>query len=42
MLVMTDEIIGIVKRVLKGIRADDETIARDVIHAVGPGRPFSR
>ena len=37
MLVMTDEIIGMVKRVLKGIRTNDETIARDVIHAVGPG-----
>ena len=36
MLVMTDEIIGMVKRVLKGIPVNDETIARDVIHTVGP------
>lgn len=36
MLVMTDEIIGMVKRLLRGIRVDDETIATDVIHRVGP------
>ena len=36
MLVMTDEIIGMVKRVLRGIRVDDDTVARDVIHKVGP------
>ena len=40
MLVMTDEIIGMVKRFLKGIPTNDETIARDVIHAVGPGGHF--
>ena len=40
MLVMTDEILGMVKRLLKGIRVDDETIARDVIHQVGPGGHF--
>jgi trimethylamine---corrinoid protein Co-methyltransferase len=36
MLVMTDEIIGMVKRILRGIRVDDETVAREVIDRVGP------
>ena len=37
MLVMTDEIVGMVKRLLQGIRVDDETLALDVIANVGPG-----
>jgi trimethylamine--corrinoid protein Co-methyltransferase len=40
MLVMTDEIAGMVKRFMKGIPVNDETIAEDVIDAVGPGGHF--
>jgi trimethylamine--corrinoid protein Co-methyltransferase len=40
MLVMTDEIIGMVKRVLRGIRVDDDTVAREVINRVGPAGHF--
>ena len=40
MLVMTDEIIGMVKRLLRGVRVDDETIAGDVIRRVGPAGHF--
>ena len=40
MLVMTDEIIGMVKRVLRGIRVDDDTVAREVIGKVGPAGHF--
>lgn len=37
---MNNEIIGMVKRVLKGIPATDETMAVDVIDEVGPGGHF--
>ncbi|HHY39424.1 MAG TPA: trimethylamine methyltransferase [Clostridia bacterium] len=40
MLVMCDEIIGMVKRIVRGIEVDDETLAVDVIHKVGPGGHF--
>ena len=40
MVVMSDEIIGMVKRFLRGIRVDDETLAADVIHDAGPGGNF--
>jgi len=40
LLVMNNEIIGMVKRVLKGIPATDETMAVDVIDEVGPGGHF--
>jgi len=39
-LVMGDEIIGMTKRFIEGIRVDAETLARDVIDAVGPGGNF--
>jgi trimethylamine--corrinoid protein Co-methyltransferase len=37
MLVMADEVIGLAKRVLAGVRVTPETLAVDVIEAVGPG-----
>ncbi len=36
-LVMCNEIIGMVKRFMRGIKVDDETLAVDVIERVGPG-----
>ena len=40
MIVTTDEIIAMVKRIVRGIRIDDETLAVDVIDKVGPGGHF--
>lgn len=40
MATMSDEIIGFVKRILRGIEATPETLATDVIHEVGPGGHF--
>jgi len=40
MLVMTNEIAGMVKRFMKGIPVNDETLAEDVIDDVGPGGHF--
>jgi trimethylamine--corrinoid protein Co-methyltransferase len=40
MLVMSDEIISMVKHVLKGIQVDQEHLALDVIDRVGPGGHF--
>ncbi len=40
MIVLSDEIIGMVKRFLSGIRVDDETLALEVIDEVGPGGNF--
>jgi trimethylamine--corrinoid protein Co-methyltransferase len=40
LLVMDDEIIGHVRRIVEGIRVDEETLAVDVIRAVGPGNQF--
>mgnify|MGYP000333047422 CR=1 FL=1 len=37
MLVMSDEIIGMVKHILRGIAVDDEHLALHVIDRVGPG-----
>jgi len=37
MLVMSDEIIGMVKRMLRGMVVDEESLAVDVIDRVGPG-----
>lgn len=42
MLVMDDEIIGMVKRIMRGIEVNDETLAIDVIDQVGPGGHFLR
>jgi trimethylamine--corrinoid protein Co-methyltransferase len=36
-LVMDNEIIGAIKRILKGIEVTDKTLAVDIINAVGPG-----
>jgi len=40
MLIVTDEIIGMVKRYLSGIKVDTNTLALDVIAKVGPGGNF--
>jgi trimethylamine--corrinoid protein Co-methyltransferase len=40
MLVMTDEIIALAKRVLRGIEVSDETLMLDLIDEVGPGGHF--
>jgi len=42
MLVMDDEIIGMVKRIMRGIEVNNETLAVDVIDKVGPGGHFLR
>ena len=39
-LVMDNEFAGMIKRVLNGIPVNDETLAVDVIHAVGPFKDF--
>jgi len=40
MIVMSDEIIGMVKRMLRGIPVDRESLATEVIDRVGPGGHF--
>ncbi len=40
MVVLSDEIIGMVKRFLSGVRVDEQTLALDVIKEVGPGGNF--
>ena len=40
MIVFSDEIIGMVKRILRGIKVSPETIALDIIDKVGPGGNF--
>ena len=40
MLVMGDEVIGMVKRFLKGIKVNSDTLAREIIEKVGPGGNF--
>jgi len=40
MLVLSDEVISMVKRILRGIRVDGDTLALDVIANVGPGGHF--
>lgn len=39
-LVMGNEIVGMAKRFVQGITVDSETLAREVIEAVGPGGEF--
>lgn len=39
-MVMNDEIIGMVKRILRGIEVNDNTLAVDAIDEVGPGGHF--
>ena len=40
MLVMGDEVIGMVRRFVQGVEVNPETLARDVIEQVGPGGNF--
>lgn len=40
MLVLTNEIISMNRRFVEGVRVDDEALALDVIHEVGPGGEF--
>ncbi|SKC35861.1 trimethylamine methyltransferase family protein [Maledivibacter halophilus] len=39
-VVMGDEIIGMVRSIMRGVRVDDESLALDVIEKVGPGGHF--
>lgn len=41
-MVVDDEIAAMVKRVVRGINVNDETLAVDVIKQVGPGKDFLR
>jgi trimethylamine--corrinoid protein Co-methyltransferase len=40
MIVMCDEIVSMVKRVMKGVEVNDESLAVDLIDRVGPGGYF--
>jgi trimethylamine--corrinoid protein Co-methyltransferase len=40
MMVLTNEIISMTRRFVEGVRIDDEALALDVIHEVGPGGEF--
>jgi trimethylamine--corrinoid protein Co-methyltransferase len=40
MLVMGEEIVGMVRRFLRGVEVNSETLAREVIEKVGPGGNF--
>lgn len=40
LLVMDDEIIGMIRRIMRGIEVNDETLALDVVDNVGPGGHF--
>jgi len=40
MAVIGDEVIGMVKRILRGVDINDETLALDIIDDVGPGQDF--
>ncbi len=40
MNVLSDELVGMAKHFMRGIRVDDETLAVDVIKEVGPGGAF--
>jgi trimethylamine--corrinoid protein Co-methyltransferase len=39
-VVVSNEICGYVKRILNGVKVNDDTLALDVIHEVGPGGNF--
>jgi trimethylamine--corrinoid protein Co-methyltransferase len=39
-LVIDEEILGIIKRYLEGITVNDETLALELIHEIGPGGAF--
>jgi trimethylamine--corrinoid protein Co-methyltransferase len=40
MVVMSDEVIGLVRRIIGGVKVTEETMALDVIDQVGPGGHF--
>jgi trimethylamine--corrinoid protein Co-methyltransferase len=40
MIILTDEIISMSRRFMQGLRLDEETLALNVIHQVGPGGEF--
>ncbi|MDP6776399.1 MAG: trimethylamine methyltransferase family protein [Candidatus Latescibacteria bacterium] len=40
MVVLSDEVVGMAKRFLSGVRVDEEALALDLIHEVGPGGNF--
>jgi trimethylamine--corrinoid protein Co-methyltransferase len=40
MLVMADELIGMIKRIMRGLEISPETLAEDVIKQVGPGGQY--
>ena len=40
MAVIGDEIAGMIKRILRGIRVDDESLAFNVVKSIGPGGHF--
>lgn len=40
MLVMTDEIIAMTRRIMRGIEVSDDTLALDLIDRIGPGGEF--
>jgi len=40
MIIVCDEVIGLVRRLLDGMRITPETLALDVIHEVGPGGDY--
>jgi trimethylamine--corrinoid protein Co-methyltransferase len=40
LLVMADEVIAMVKRIMRGVQVDQETIMLDLIEKVGPGGSF--
>lgn len=40
MVVLSDEVIGMTKRILRGIEVNEDTLALEVIHQVGPGGHF--
>ncbi len=40
MMVLANEIISMTRRFIEGVRLDDEALALDVIHQVGPGGEF--
>jgi trimethylamine---corrinoid protein Co-methyltransferase len=40
LILLTDELISMTRRFMAGVRLDDETLALDVIHEVGPGGEF--
>jgi len=40
MVVMTDEIIGMVRRIMRGVEVSDDTLMLDLIDRVGPGGEF--